>query len=229
MHSLIQIEPEWRNITKLAMEVPHHTELSDGREAILSENPARGGSQSYKRRYADHETNFMNWEAIGAMGEIVGALAVVASLLYLAQQTKANAAALRANAAWDAEKVFADINHSIARDPVFTELLSRAIKPDSTDNDFTETELAQVHYQIRSTLQNMQAQHALWKEGALSDEYWERRRSWTSSLVCLPVANPVWKSEIAQNLIDLDFKDEIERELNKDPFNIEMGKSAKGT
>ncbi|MBT8145885.1 MAG: hypothetical protein KJN90_03480 [Gammaproteobacteria bacterium] len=123
----------------------------------------------------------MNWEAIGAIGEIVGALAIVATLLYLAQQTKANAAALRANAAWDAEKVFADINHSIAKDPEFTALLDRAIMPNASEDDFSKTELSQVHYQIRSTLQNMQAQHALWKEGALSDEYWERRRIRTRS------------------------------------------------
>jgi hypothetical protein len=33
----------------------------------------------------------MNWEAIGAIGEIVGATAVVASLLYLAVQMRRNA------------------------------------------------------------------------------------------------------------------------------------------
>ena len=171
----------------------------------------------------------MNWDAIGSIGEIIGALAVVASLLYLAQQTKANAAALRANAAWDAEKVFADINHSIAKYPKYTELLDRAINPNASEDDFSETELSQVHYQVRSTLQYMQAQHALWKEGALSDEYWERRRRWASSLICLPIMNSVWRSEIAQNLIDPDFQIEVERGLDKGLFNIEMGKNAKGT
>ena len=33
----------------------------------------------------------MNWDAIGAIGEMIGAAAVVASLLYLALQTRANA------------------------------------------------------------------------------------------------------------------------------------------
>jgi hypothetical protein len=32
----------------------------------------------------------MNWEAIGAIGEVVGALAVVASLIYLASQMRQN-------------------------------------------------------------------------------------------------------------------------------------------
>jgi integral membrane sensor domain MASE1 len=38
----------------------------------------------------------MNWEAIGALGEIVGALAVVATLFYLAQQIRHNTRMARA-------------------------------------------------------------------------------------------------------------------------------------
>lgn len=37
----------------------------------------------------------MNWDAIGAVGEILGALAVVATLAYLAIQMKQNSASLR--------------------------------------------------------------------------------------------------------------------------------------
>ena len=36
----------------------------------------------------------MNWDAIGAVGEIIGALAVVATLGYLALQVKTNTAAV---------------------------------------------------------------------------------------------------------------------------------------
>ena len=38
----------------------------------------------------------MNWEAIGAIGEVVGSLAVIASLLYLAIQVRSNSAIARA-------------------------------------------------------------------------------------------------------------------------------------
>ncbi len=38
----------------------------------------------------------MNWEAIGAVGEIVGALAVVLSLIYLAIQVRQNSNMARA-------------------------------------------------------------------------------------------------------------------------------------
>lgn len=44
----------------------------------------------------------MNWDAIGAIGEILGALAVFASLIYLAFQIKQNTLSLRASAKHDA-------------------------------------------------------------------------------------------------------------------------------
>ena len=44
----------------------------------------------------------MNWDAIGAIGEILGALAVFASLIYLALQIKQNTLSLRASAKHDA-------------------------------------------------------------------------------------------------------------------------------
>jgi hypothetical protein len=38
----------------------------------------------------------MNWDAIGAIGEIVGAIAVLATLIYLAIQIRQNSAIQRA-------------------------------------------------------------------------------------------------------------------------------------
>ena len=43
----------------------------------------------------------MNWDAIGAVGEILGALAVFVTLIYLAIQTRDNVKVLRARAVWD--------------------------------------------------------------------------------------------------------------------------------
>ena len=68
----------------------------------------------------------MNWDAIGAVGEVIGALAVVATLFYLViqvrqsrQATEANTRAIRGNASWDAENVFAR-RYSEFRDDIVT-------------------------------------------------------------------------------------------------------------
>ena len=44
----------------------------------------------------------MNWDAIGAIGELIGAAAVIATLIYLAQQIKDSARASRSAAVTDA-------------------------------------------------------------------------------------------------------------------------------
>ena len=38
----------------------------------------------------------MNWEAIGAIGEIIGAIAVLLTIIYLADQIKQNTKAVKA-------------------------------------------------------------------------------------------------------------------------------------
>ena len=50
----------------------------------------------------------MNWEAIGAIGEVVGAAAVVVTLGYLAVQIRANTAALKAEGVRAPRFVFAE-------------------------------------------------------------------------------------------------------------------------
>ena len=44
----------------------------------------------------------MNWNAIAAVGELAGAVAVVVSLLYLARQISQNTRAMRRTASHDA-------------------------------------------------------------------------------------------------------------------------------
>ena len=50
----------------------------------------------------------MNWEAIGAVGEIIGAFAVVASLVYLAVQIRAQSRETRVSAMHDISVGFRD-------------------------------------------------------------------------------------------------------------------------
>ena len=50
----------------------------------------------------------MNWEAIGAVGEIVGAIAVIATLAYLAIQVRQGTNSVQGAAELEASKQFTD-------------------------------------------------------------------------------------------------------------------------
>ncbi len=67
----------------------------------------------------------MNWDAIGAIGEILGAAAVFASLIYLAVQTKQNTRALKSAAFHQIRSSFSEVSLAVVQDPSLVSLLQR--------------------------------------------------------------------------------------------------------
>ena len=59
----------------------------------------------------------VNWEAIAAVGQLVGALAVLATLIYLAVQIRQNTAAVATATYESAMTGFNDINVVVASHP----------------------------------------------------------------------------------------------------------------
>ncbi len=59
----------------------------------------------------------MNWEAIGAISELIGAIAVVVTLAYLAVQIRHNSKALHSSTRFEIAKTQMDINFLLAQHP----------------------------------------------------------------------------------------------------------------
>lgn len=68
----------------------------------------------------------MNWEAIGAIGEIVGAAAVVLTLLYLARETRKNAQALDATSTREFGFRLSEWHREAAKDPNLNRILFKS-------------------------------------------------------------------------------------------------------
>jgi len=74
----------------------------------------------------------MNWDAIGAIAEGLGAAGVVVSLVYLATQIRQNTAAIRAGTAQQVTNRAGEVAQSIALSSSMSELRHRGLKdPDS--------------------------------------------------------------------------------------------------
>ncbi len=145
----------------------------------------------------------------GAVGEIVGGIAVVISLVYLALQLRVNTKTLKANAAWDSEVAYSNANLDIARDPHFALLFNRASRADSKPEEFTDTETAQLYFIVRCGLQIAQAQWWLWRSGNLPNELWEYRRRWARLFIEAPALNPIWQAELEQHVFSEQFVQDI--------------------
>lgn len=76
----------------------------------------------------------MNWEAIGAVGELVGATAVLITFIYLAVQIRQNTAAVATSTYESVMTGFNDINIVVASDPPLASLLDRGCQNPNTLN-----------------------------------------------------------------------------------------------
>jgi hypothetical protein len=116
----------------------------------------------------------MNWEAISAIGEVVGAIAVVVTLIYLAVQVRrgtsaTQAASIQAAAATDHEFLL-----TLGSDPVTAQLWATYLAAPDT---LPEDQKMQGHLLMASLLrrlENIQIQNRL---GTLSSEGWESRQN----------------------------------------------------
>ena len=68
----------------------------------------------------------MEWEAIGAVGEILGAVAVFVTLLYLATQIKQTNGISRFNSSKDLMTSFDNLNKIVVTDPSLREVLHKS-------------------------------------------------------------------------------------------------------
>jgi hypothetical protein len=80
----------------------------------------------------------LNWDAIGAAGEVLGALAVVATLLYLARETRKSANAIDASASRDSARQISEWHLEASRDPEIRRIVMKSFSEE--DVQYTEEE-----------------------------------------------------------------------------------------
>jgi len=122
----------------------------------------------------------MNWDAIGAIAELLGSAAVIITLLYIAIQTHNNGKVLRVSAIVDAQMSFVDINEKLSEGGAPSEVMFKTLSdPDS----LTPYESMLLHRYLRAVFQRLEAQFALYTNGILNSEIWLLRREYITALV----------------------------------------------
>ena len=103
----------------------------------------------------------MNWDALGAVGELVGALAVLITLIYLAHQIRQNTRAVRLESRNTLQQAFSHVASLMANSPDIAELFLKGCK------DYRALSLAD-RLRFSSVLQNLlfsiELQHMQFKE-----------------------------------------------------------------
>jgi hypothetical protein len=139
----------------------------------------------------------MNWDAIGALAELFGALAVVVSLLYLASQIRQNTTNLRFAARQSLTSQNADYTRMLL-EPDLGALFSRAIPVpialQSLENaeNLSDEELTRLVRMVYLALINLESQYNAWRTGALTEEEWAPARALVDMYVGSRAVRDIW-------------------------------------
>lgn len=109
----------------------------------------------------------MNWEALGAIGELIGALAVLITLVYVALQIRQNTAALRSAATQGAHDQVADLYRTLSTDAELAMIFARGC---SNPDELSDTETAKYFALLMQVLFYVQNWHSQTSDGLMDDD-----------------------------------------------------------
>ena len=131
----------------------------------------------------------MNWEAIGAIGEVLGAAAVVVTLGYLAVQIRQNSQAVKNSAA---QALLSEANGSLriaASDPG----TARAVILGQTlFDELSEGERAQFITWMFSWMRTIEQAYFQYLQGYIDEEIWEGHMAHHRQLINAPAIEVWW-------------------------------------
>jgi hypothetical protein len=157
------------------------------------------------RRIAD-----MTIQDLGSIGELVGAVATVATLIYLAHQIRANTSAVRSAAAQSVHEAFATWYRMLAADTDLAQITTNGLRDYSS---LSETERARFVATFMAFLSCSQDAFIKWREGSLSPELWSGWELVMMNLVIPPGGQAFWQER--GYLFGAEFRGHVENDIMK--------------
>ena len=130
----------------------------------------------------------MNWEAIGAVGEIVGAAAVIATLLYLAVQVRQNNSNQRVSAKQEMTRQFVDYLDFLVTNPELADIHDRGLN----GAELNDTEQMIFIRLMSKCTWYLSSMHFQYRVQALEEGDWEESKSLISYYCSTPGYQKFW-------------------------------------
>ena len=182
----------------------------------------KADAQSYVRIYVSQGRNHnttskmqgestINWEAIGAVGEVAGALGVIITLVYLSVQIRASTLASRVESKLAASGMYTDFLKTLIESPEINDIFLRGrenIESLSTEEFHRFSNMA---FQAFSFFSASKFQHS---SGALSESDWYEHlaiiKFWLRGR-----GSRTWWKKYGMNMYGPDFVAFVDSELQK--------------
>ena len=147
----------------------------------------------------------MNWDAVGAIGELFGALAVVLTLGYLAAQVRQNSQGMIVAAKLDIEKNFNEYTNLILEHPELFNLQRKGMLGQDLDA-IEKSKFSLLMQKATTSFSSMYYQYQT--QGLSEDEWYESKR-----LIRWFTLAPGYQSWWEQN--EINYRDDFRIYLNK--------------
>ena len=129
-------------------------------------------------------------DALGNIGEFVGALAVILSVLYLGTQIRQNTKAIRASSYQSITTHLADVNRSVVEDADVARLLEVGL---TDPEQLSSHDLQRLGALIASRLRHYESIYFHYTEGLLEAGVWLAHLSVLSEMLANPGAAMIWR------------------------------------
>jgi hypothetical protein len=150
----------------------------------------------------------MNWEAIGAVSELIGAIAVVVTLIYLAIQIRQNTQAIRLDTGHDITEEYRDIFALMAENRELASLVERAA---SDFESIQGTDKVQYYALNSNFVRALENAYIQWSEGALDHRHWSGMKRMLSDYARIPAFREYWTNR--KHWFSKEFQDFMETEI----------------
>ena len=134
----------------------------------------------------------IDWEVVGAVGEIIGGIAVICTLFYLAVQIRQNTETTRVQirqAISDAQS--SNINLR-ATDPHIVKMIIKSRKGEELE----EEELLRMQFHLDATLRQFENIHAQYRAGFFPESEWASIEAGLASTMTVEPSTSVWEQQM---------------------------------
>lgn len=133
----------------------------------------------------------MDWQAIGALGELVGGIAVIGTLIYLAMQVRQHTRAIHSSTFQTTTDALNRINLAIASDPDLVRVVSS--RPQSL-GELTPEDRYRYSYVLLSLFRVRETAYYQQHAGTTAKQSWVREEITMRNNLESPAAREWWKT-----------------------------------
>ena len=147
----------------------------------------------------------MNWDAIGAIGELIGGAAVIATLIYLAIQLRQNTKGIRAQSYYNVVSGKNALYRELAANRELFNILVQGLAGDPPLATIIDG--SRVHLLLYAFMNEFETTFLLYKAGAVEEEIWLRDKAQMAGMIGFPGMINWWS--LAKQYFHKDFLAEV--------------------